>query len=63
VSPAGTSARAELREMGSTTATGFLLFGAFLAFLLVRALIRLTRHRADRARGVIHARVERFLEG
>ena len=63
MSPAGTTARAELREMASTTAKGFVLFGLFVAFLLVRAVIRLTRRRAERARGVVHARVERFLEG
>ena len=63
MTPAGTTARTGLREMESTTAKGFLLFGVFVAFLLVRALIRLTRRRADRARGVVHARVERFLEG
>ena len=63
MSPAGTSARAELREMESTTVKGFVLFGAFVAFLLVRAVVRLLHRRTDRARGVVHARVERFLEG
>ena len=60
---AGTAARAQLREMQSTTAKGFVLFGLFVLFLLVRALIRGSARRADQARGVVHDRVQRFLEG
>ena len=60
---AGTAARAQLREMQSTTAKGFLLFGLFVVFLLVRAVIRGSARRADQARGAVHARVQRFLEG
>ncbi len=57
------AARSQVREMQSTTAKGFVLFGLFLAFLLVRALIRGSARRAERARGVVHDRVQRFIEG
>ena len=62
-SQAVTAARAHVREMQSTTAKGFVLFVLFVAFLLVRALIRGSARRADQARGVVHDRVQRFLEG
>ncbi len=48
--------------MESTTAKGAVLLVAVLVFLLGRAVIRRTGRRADRARGVVHERVERFLE-
>jgi hypothetical protein len=48
--------------MESTTAKGAVLLVAFLVFLIGRAVIRLMGRRADRARGVVHERVERFLE-
>ncbi len=63
MSPAGAGARTGLQEMGSTTAKGFVLFVLFVAFLLVRALIRGSARRADHARGVVHDRVQRFMEG
>ena len=62
-SQAVTAARTHLREMQLTTAKGFVLFGLFVAFLLVRALIRGSARRADQARGVVHDRVQRFMEG
>ena len=63
MSSAGAGARTGLQEMGSTTAKGFALFGLFVAFILVRALVRGSARRADHARGVVRSRVQQFMEG
>jgi len=55
------TARVELHELESTTAKVAVLLVAVLVFLLGRAVIRLMGRRADRARGAVHERVERFL--
>ena len=62
-SQAVTAARTQLREMQLTTAKGFVLFGLFVVFLLVRAMIRGSARRADHARGVVRSRVQQFMDG
>ena len=55
--------RAETREMAMISARAVVVGALLLAFVVIRAVVRLLRRRANRAHGLVHERVQQFLEG